>query len=482
LALTMVCAACGKAEQRTTPTASESEMALTSPLSATPVVVSAAPSVDTAATGRADTAKAAEATWREAGCLACHGIGGVGLAGPAIDLSADVASLVAAVRAPAGGAHAAFAGTPSDAELAALRDWLREVRAAGSRPEPPASPAGVFAVEQLVSGLPSPVALAWGPAPAGSARAGEDVLYVSLNGQSFPSIGENVGSVEWLDGAERHPYIAELERPLGLLFVPTADGPELLVSTRGQVSAWRDVDGDGRGDRTRVVVDDLPAWKLHQNNIPVLGPDGLVYLGMGTQTNADAADEQPLNGTILRFPPSGGTPEVFASGFRNPFDLAFGADGTLYATDNGVDPPVVADAPDELNRVVEGGFYGHPEVFGDAPPSAGAAARNPVAPIGLFPPHASADGLLRYGGAMYPELDGQLVAAEFGSYLAGYESVGRRLVLAVLSRTAAGTSATMVPLVAPFPGRPLDVVEGPDGSLYVTEFENGGVWRVSRPP
>jgi glucose/arabinose dehydrogenase len=41
-------------------------------------------------------------------------------------------------------------------------------------------------------------------------------------------------------------------------------------------------------------------------------------------------------------------------------------------------------------------------------------------------------------------------------------------------------SGTVVPLVAPFPGRPLDVVEGPEGALYVADFESDTVWRLAR--
>jgi glucose/arabinose dehydrogenase len=81
---------------------------------------------------------------------------------------------------------------------------------------------------------------------------------------------------------------------------------------------------------------------------------------------------------------------------------------------------------------------------------------------------------------MFPELAGQLVAAEFGSYMAGFENAGRRLVAVVMDKQGEAWSGTVVPLVAPFPGRPLDVVEGPEGALYVADFESDTVWRLAR--
>lgn len=341
-------------------------------------------------------------------------------------------------------------------------------------------------LERVAGGLMYPVALAWGPAPAGTDRAGETVLYVATNGELFPPESRSPGEIWWLDGDRPRRFAGGLHRPLGLLAVTTAGVPELLVGTRGKVAAWRDVDGDGLGEETRVLVDGLPAWDLHQNDSLVLGPDGLVYMGVGTKTNADAAAEDALNGTILRFPVTGSAgggsiePEVFATGLRNPFDLAFTADGTLFATDNGVDPPTVQDAPEELDLVIQGGFYGHPLVFGLDAPSPAAAAMNPRPPIATFPPHASANGLLYYTGALFPELQGRLLVAEFGSYLGGYEDAGRRIVVVVLHGAAGADGPTVVPLVDDFPGRPLDLAQGPDGAIYVADFESNAVWRLVR--
>jgi glucose/arabinose dehydrogenase len=262
--------------------------------------------------------------------------------------------------------------------------------------------------------------------------------------------------------------------------VGAGDRSELLVSSRGRVAAWRDADGDGRAETERVLTADLPAFGQHQNNSLVLGPGGFIDVGMGTAGNAGEADENALNGTIFRVPFVGGAPMVIASGLRNPFDLAFTGDGQLWATDNGVDPPAREEAPDELNRIVEGGFYGHPHVFGLDPPDATAAALSPRRPVAIFPAHASADGLLAYRGRLFPELRGRLLVAEFGSYQYSPEKSGRRLVLVSPGDASEDERTSQAALIDPFPGRPLDLAEGPDGRIYIADFEGDAVWRLSR--
>ena len=335
-------------------------------------------------------------------------------------------------------------------------------------------------LQRFAGGLPYPVALAWGPAPATAPHLGDLVLYVATNGAAFPLREDPVGEVWWLDDGTPRPYLSHLDRPLGLLWVGAGDRAELLVSSRGRVAAWRDADGDGRAEIERVLTADLPAFDQHQNDSLALGPGGLIYVGMGTAGNADESTEAALNGSIFRLPFSGGSPQVFASGLRNPFDLAFGGDGRLWATDNGVDPPAREAAPDELNPIVEGGFYGHPMVFGLEPPGLAAAAHAPRPPAAIFPAHASADGLLAYRGRLFPELRGRLLVAEFGSYQFSPEDSGRRLILVSPGSVGAEERTSLASLIAPFPGRPLDLAEGPDGRIYIADFEGDTVWRLDR--
>lgn len=76
------------------------------------------------------------------------------------------------------------------------------------------------------------------------------------------------------------------------------------------------------------------------------------------------------NGTILRMKPDGSSLEVYAWGLRNPYGLAWGADGKLYASDNGYDERgsrPIAHAPDCLWLIKQGAWYGFPDYAGGVP-------------------------------------------------------------------------------------------------------------------
>ena len=76
------------------------------------------------------------------------------------------------------------------------------------------------------------------------------------------------------------------------------------------------------------------------------------------------------NGTILRFNPDGSHLEVYAWGLRNPYGLAWSADGQLFAADHGYDERgsrPIANAPDVLWQIRQGAWYGFPDFAAGVP-------------------------------------------------------------------------------------------------------------------
>lgn len=320
-------------------------------------------------------------------------------------------------------------------------------------------------IELYAAGLNYPTALAF-----------DDVgnLYVGINNGIYPY--QPVGEIVRLhdtngDGSadETILFATTLDRPVGLLY---QEG-ELYLSQRGSVKAFVDEDGDGIADQNRTLVAELPAYGLHHNNSIISGPDGYLYFTLGSTTN-NGPEPDPLNGTVLRVLPEGGDFEIFASGFRNPFDLAFDANGNLFATDNGCDPPVCIDAPEEFNTVIQGGNYGFPDVAGTPPDGS-----DTIGPIATFAPHTSANGMIVYQGAMFPEWQGHAFVALFGSYLEGFRDVGHRVLRVEIERENDGFAATVHPFADGF-ARPLDIAVAPDGSLFIADFEGGSIYRLYR--
>ena len=125
-----------------------------------------------------------------------------------------------------------------------------------------------------------------------------------------------------------------------------------------------DSDNDGFEDSAKSIVNNIP-FGLHQNNVPAFGPDGMLYVGVGS--TCDVCDEADLrSATIMRFDPDTGAGDIYASGLRNPFGITFHPEsGELFATDNGRDDLGDNDPAEELNHIVEGADYGWPNCWGE---------------------------------------------------------------------------------------------------------------------
>lgn len=76
------------------------------------------------------------------------------------------------------------------------------------------------------------------------------------------------------------------------------------------------------------------------------------------------------NGTVLRMNPDGSGLEVYAWGLRNPYGVAWGPDGTLYASENGFDERgsrPIANAQDNIWQIRQGAWYGWPDYSSGIP-------------------------------------------------------------------------------------------------------------------
>jgi hypothetical protein len=165
------------------------------------------------------------------------------------------------------------------------------------------------------------------------------------------------------------------------------------------------------------------------------------------------------------------------------------ATGELYATDNGRDLLGDDFPPCELNRIEAGGFYGWPYANGDNQPDPDLGAGNEdriraaIPPVHGFGAHQAPLGIAFVRGAAAPaELRGAALVALHGSWnrtrKAGYKvvslhfaddgSIEERDFLVGFER-----DGNVI-------GRPVDVAEGPDGAIYVSDDYAGAVYRVAR--
>jgi glucose/arabinose dehydrogenase len=261
----------------------------------------------------------------------------------------------------------------------------------------------------------------------------------------------------------------------------------MYVSDSGRISTLTDSDGDGQMDTVTPIIEGLVSMEYwgHSNNGIAFGPDGKLYVAIGSTT-----DHGPIRrdgeAQIMRMNPDGSDVEVFATGFRNPYDLAFSPGGDLFTADNNpdrFDRTLRWLPPEELNHVRQGLFYGFPEVFGSPPTGSSSAA-----PITEFFPSVASAGLVYYADDHFPEpFRNSVYVAQWGTLAHPVEARdirnGFEVVYVPLFPTADGTYVGDWEVFAQFlqedgEYRPVDVTVGPDGALYILEYNQALVYRV----
>ena len=236
-----------------------------------------------------------------------------------------------------------------------------------------------------------------------------------------------------------------------------------------------------------TVVPDLPDSGNHWTKTVRIGPDGQMYLSIGSSCNVCVEDDE-RRATMMRFAADGSGGEIIATGLRNSVGFDWHPrTGALYATDNGRDLLGDDFPPCELNHIENGGFYGWPIANGDRriDPDMGAGREAQVSasmpPAHGFVAHTAPLGITFYRGDAFPEkYRGQAFVVQHGSWNRTRKS-GYRVVLLEWGADGAITEsdfATGWEQEEDVIGRPVDVAEAPDGSLYVSDDYAGAVYRI----
>jgi glucose/arabinose dehydrogenase len=122
--------------------------------------------------------------------------------------------------------------------------------------------------------------------------------------------------------------------------------------------------GEGRVGPMTMIIGDLPDAGQHANRTIAFGPDGMLYISVGSTCNACNESNQE-NATILRASPDGQSRSIFAKGLRNTIGFAWHpATGELWGMDHGIDFLGDEQQPEELNKIELGKQCGWAHVWG----------------------------------------------------------------------------------------------------------------------
>lgn len=293
------------------------------------------------------------------------------------------------------------------------------------------------------------------------------------------------------DGGVPEPVTVTAGLPLihGIVF----DGNAVYLATpteliRGEVSA------DGGFENLELVTDDLPDGGQHALRTLGIGPDGLLYVSVGSSCGA-CAETNPEHATILQFSSDLATRTVFASGLRNTIGFGWHPDTQhLWGMDNGSDWRGNDLPPEELNFIQEGNNYGWPYCFddqvdpiiGDPPDETKEEfCERQAPPILTWQAHEAPIGLTFYDGNGFPPAyrDDAFVAMH-GSWnrvpATGYSIVRIEFVDGLPQRISTFVSGFLADDGLSTFGRPAGITTHPDGSLLFSDDSNGVIYRVTR--
>jgi len=290
-------------------------------------------------------------------------------------------------------------------------------------------------------------------------------------------------------------YAKGLDEPFGLAFYPPGPDPDYLyVGTVGAVLRFAYHSGDGAASgKPETIVPNLPDGG-HSTRDVIFSPDGRkMYVSVGSLSNdqESASVDETRRADILQFNPDGGGERRFATGLRNPVQMAIHPlTGDLWTAVNERDGLGDDLPPDYVTRVREGAFYGWPWYYIGAnqdPRHKGEHAElrdQVVVPDVLIQPHSAPLGLAVYTGKQFPAAyRNDLFVALHGSWnrsrRTGYK------VVRVPQHDGKPTGEYedfLTGFVTPEGdvwARPVGVAVAPDGALLVSDDAGGTVWRIT---
>ncbi|MDA2921266.1 sorbosone dehydrogenase family protein [Desulfobacterota bacterium AH_259_B03_O07] len=279
-------------------------------------------------------------------------------------------------------------------------------------------------------------------------------------------------------------FIKGLHKPNGIAFY---DG-YIYVGESNQIVRFKYNGINSNPGQKEVLVPNLPT-SGHFTKTVSFGPDGKMYVSVGSSCNV-CEEKDKRRAAILKFNPDGKDGRIFAKGLRNSVGIAWHPEtGEMWASDNGRDWLGDNLPPDEINIIKDGKNYGWPYCYGDRIPDPkydnSKLCENTTPPVSELQAHSSPLGLSFYTGELFPEeYRGDLLVAYHGSWNRSIPTGYKVVRIAMKGGEPQGIEdfATGWLEGTRAWGRPVDVIVGTDGSLYVSDDKRGVIYRITYQP
>lgn len=268
------------------------------------------------------------------------------------------------------------------------------------------------------------------------------------------------------------------------------DGKLYLITINQVFTA--DVKSDGSLGDLQPIINNLPDAGQHPNRTLHFGPDGKLYISIGSECNS-CDEPNELNATIVQANADGSNLQIYAKGLRNTIGFDWNpATQQLWGFDHGIDWLGDNDQREELNRIDKNHDYGWPYVYADgkfdkhaSPPNSTYKeyAEKTTYPTLLYTAHSAPMDMKFYTGSQFPnEYKNDAFVTMHGSWNRQPPS-GYRIVRVHFEK---GKPTEITDFVTGFYNnddstmfaRICGIAQYTDGSLLIADDANGYIYRI----
>ena len=284
--------------------------------------------------------------------------------------------------------------------------------------------------------------------------------------------------------------LSGLNEPHGIAFYQG----KLYVAEYDKVRRYDWDETNLRATNSKTLTD-LPTGGGHSTR-SLLFHGGKMYVSAGSSCNV-CIEKDPRRAAVIEFNPDGTGQKIFAKGLRNSVGLAVNPKtDTVWVTVNGRDMLGDDLPPETIYDLGKGGVdAGWPYCYGDRVPDTDFTkpgdnrCQSVIEPKVQMQAHSAPLGLAFYEGSMFPpEYRNNLFVAFHGSWNrsvpTGYKVV--RVKLDDKGQPQGGAQDFIAGWLAPgetkkgrWVGRPVGIVFGSDGSMYLSDDAGGVIYRVT---
>jgi glucose/arabinose dehydrogenase len=284
--------------------------------------------------------------------------------------------------------------------------------------------------------------------------------------------------------------LSGLNEPHGIAFYQG----KLYVAEYDKVRRYDWDETNLRATNSKTLTD-LPTGGGHSTR-SLLFHGGKMYVSAGSSCNV-CIEKDPRRAAVIEFNPDGTGQKIFAKGLRNSVGLAVNPKtDTVWVTVNGRDMLGDDLPPETIYDLGKGGVdAGWPYCYGDRVPDTDFTkpgdnrCQSVIEPKVQMQAHSAPLGLAFYEGSMFPpEYRNNLFVAFHGSWNrsvpTGYKVV--RVKLDDKGQPQGGAQDFITGWLAPgetkkgrWMGRPVGIVFGSDGSMYLSDDAGGVIYRVT---